>query len=134
MKRAPPGKEEDKEKGDAFGFFSAFKFVKEAMATEANAIMRRSGAPAKGKPTADAAAKGQRRDPSVPKTEESKMAAAPKDGLLNPLTASARARAGGRKASLRLGDDDFVEEVRESTFVPTVPGGESPDGKELGLE
>ena len=104
------------------------------MATEASAMMRRSGGTSlkdRGKPSADAAANGQGRDPIVTKLEETKIAAASKDGLLSPPTASARARAGGRKASLRLGDDDFVEEVRESTFVPTIPGGELPDSGQV---
>ena len=134
MKRAPQGgaQDKDKEKGDAFGFFSAFKFVKEIMASDSNAILKKNaGAPNKGKLQTDAQGKGLPKDRIIPKIEESKIAAGPEEELLNPLTASARSRAGGHKASLRVGDDDSVEEVRESTFVPAVPGGELPNSGQV---
>jgi len=110
------------------------------MASDSNAILKRNpGAPNKGKSLADAQDKGQRKDQIIPKIEENKIAAGPKEELLNPLTASARSRAGGRnnnlnintKASLRVGDDDSVEEVRESTFVPAIPGGELPNSGQV---
>jgi hypothetical protein len=143
MKRKPSGRgiEKEKDKGDAFGFFSAFKFVKEIMASDSNTILKRNpGVPNKGKPSADAPDKDQSKDRIVTKIEEHKIAAEPKEELLNPLTASNRWRAGGHILNSlnipqsRVGDDDHVEEVRESTFVPAIPGtneDDSPDTVKL---